>query len=265
VPKAAVHPVAEAISLFAIALVIGAISSALGLGGGVFFVPFLALSGMAASMQIAAGASLLAVASTGVSGSLAYARSGAINYRLVIGMLLPTAAAAWYGAFLSSAFSSRSLGAAFGVFLIYPALSMLLDWRPRITRAKGQPEDTIELRLVIVAAIGGAAAGFLAGLLGMGGGPLLVPLLVLVVGLTPREGAATSLLVMVPSAIAASMQHILAGNALVLPAAPLAAGALIGSQLGPRIAARIPHSVARRAFGALMLGVSARMIVESFS
>ncbi len=109
----------------------------------------------------------------------------------------------------------------------------------------------------------GATAGVLAGLLGVGGGILLVPFLVLAVGMTQHEAEATSLLVILPTALAASLalrrRHV--GD---LPIA-LAVGSIgaVGAIAGVMLALALDADVLRLVFAALLALVGARLIRDA--
>jgi uncharacterized protein len=103
----------------------------------------------------------------------------------------------------------------------------------------------------------------LAGLLGVGGGILLVPFLVLVVGMTQHEAEATSLLVILPTALAASvvLRRRRVGD---LPVA-LAVGAVgaVGGAAGALLALSLPADVLRTTFAVLLALVGARLVRDA--
>ena len=111
----------------------------------------------------------------------------------------------------------------------------------------------------IPAAVGlGLAAGVLSGVFGVGGGILFVPTLLLL-GLGQVEAAATSLLAIVPTAATGALRQRSYGN--LRPRAALVVGAvsIVGAELGVQLATRLDEDVIRRAFGALLLVVAARL------
>lgn len=108
-------------------------------------------------------------------------------------------------------------------------------------------------------ALVGALGGLLSGLFGVGGGILMIPLLVLIAGLDQRRAAATSLVAIVPTALAGSVTYGLNGEVDVLAAALLAVGGILGSLIGGRLLRRLPLGILRWLFIALLLLVAARM------
>ena len=121
--------------------------------------------------------------------------------------------------------------------------------------------STLGLLVLLIAF--GAAAGVLAGLLGVGGGILLVPFLVLVVGMTQHEAEATSLLVILPTAVAASLA-LRRRNVGDLPTA-LAVGLVgaVGAVAGVLLALALDADVLRLVFAALLAFVGVRLIGDA--
>lgn len=111
----------------------------------------------------------------------------------------------------------------------------------------------------------GALAGTLAGVLGVGGGILLVPFLVLAVGLTQHEAEATSLLVILPTAVAASLA-LRRRDVGDLPVA-LALGTVgaIGAVAGALLALALPADVLRSVFAVLLAIAGLRLVRDARS
>jgi len=109
----------------------------------------------------------------------------------------------------------------------------------------------------------GATAGVLAGLLGVGGGILLVPFLVLAAGMTQHEAEATSLLVILPTALAASVT-LRRRNVGDLPVA-LAVGLVgaAGAAAGALLALSLPGSALRFVFAILLAVVGIRLVRDA--
>jgi uncharacterized membrane protein YfcA len=112
---------------------------------------------------------------------------------------------------------------------------------------------------LLVAGLIGLAAGVLAGLFGVGGGILFVPTLTLVLGLTQIHAEATSLLAILPTAIAGAWRQRRYGNVRWRPALILGVAAVAGVEAGVQIAEALPEHVLRRLFGVLMLAVAAQI------
>ena len=108
----------------------------------------------------------------------------------------------------------------------------------------------------------GVLGGLLSGLLGVGGGIVMVPLLVLWARYGQRDAHAASLGAIIPISIAGIATYGIAGEVRVGPAVALAAGSIFGAQLGARLLARIDERVLKGVFGAFLLGVAVLMVVR---
>ncbi|MHB1354964.1 MAG: sulfite exporter TauE/SafE family protein [Anaerolineae bacterium] len=101
---------------------------------------------------------------------------------------------------------------------------------------------------VIVMVYFGLCLGLLTGLLGIGGGVLLLPTLVYLVGLRTRRAISTSLLMVWLTSIVAVVTHTLAGNVDLLLAVPLLFGGILGARVGSRLCVNLSGNWLRRAF-----------------
>ncbi len=111
----------------------------------------------------------------------------------------------------------------------------------------------------------GLAAGVIAGLLGVGGGVLFVPGLVIFLGLGQHQAEATSLLAIVPVAIVGTIRHDRYGNVQRRDAALLGMLSVAGAAAGVALANSLSGAVLRDAFAALMVFVAAQMAWRALS
>jgi uncharacterized membrane protein YfcA len=112
---------------------------------------------------------------------------------------------------------------------------------------------------ILLAIVLGAFAGVLAGLFGVGGGILFVPTLVFALGLTQLHAEATSLLAILPTALAGAWQQHRYGNVRWTQALVIGVVAIGGVEAGVVLAQALPEHVLRRLFGVLMLAVAAQL------
>jgi uncharacterized membrane protein YfcA len=112
---------------------------------------------------------------------------------------------------------------------------------------------------LLLAGLIGLVAGVLAGLFGVGGGILFVPTLTLVLGLTQLHAEASSLLAILPTAVAGAWRQRRYGNVRWRPALILGLSAIIGVEAGVQIAEALPEHALRRLFGVLMLAVAVQL------
>jgi hypothetical protein len=109
----------------------------------------------------------------------------------------------------------------------------------------------------------GVAGGVLSGLLGVGGGVIMVPLLVLWAGYGQRDAHAMSLGAIIPISIAGILTYGIAGRVNWLDAAALAAGAVTGASIGAGMLARIDERTLKIIFGCFLVAVSVTMGIRA--
>jgi uncharacterized protein len=230
----------------------GGLGALLGIGGGVFLVPFLN-SVVGVPIKIAIATSLMTVIATSSAVSAGTAGRNLINLKL--GMVLEIASAAG-GLAAGLAFrhlSERTLFIAFAVVTALIAVLMLtrLD-RPNVLDASIDPGtlggryfDDERGRLIVyrvkrlpVALTVSTAAGLVSGALGIGGGILKVPLLIAWCGVPMRAAAATSALMIGVTALASVPIQYAHGYIQAPLAAAAVLGVLVGSQAGLRFGVR---------------------------
>ena len=116
------------------------------------------------------------------------------------------------------------------------------------------------LELVELGALG-VASGFLAGLLGVGGGILMVPAMVLLMNFDQHVAQGTSLLVIIPAALTGSITHYRNGRLAPRDALFLAVGGVVGALIGSLLALSAPDIVLRRLFAGLLLVSGLRIML----
>ena len=110
-------------------------------------------------------------------------------------------------------------------------------------------------------AITGVVGGLLSGAFGVGGGILMVPLLINLAGMDQRRASATSLVAIIPAAIAGSLAYLVQGQVDILAALFLAIGGVVGAYFGTRLLHRLPLGLLRWLFVALLVVVAVRMLL----
>jgi uncharacterized membrane protein YfcA len=108
----------------------------------------------------------------------------------------------------------------------------------------------------------GVVGGLLSGLLGVGGGVIMVPLLVLWAGYRQREAHAMSLGAIIPISVAGILTFGIAGEVRWLDAAALALGAVVGARLGASLLARVEERPLKIAFGCFLVAAAIAMAVH---
>ena len=231
----------------ALLALMGASLGLLGGGGSILAVPIFVYV-LGAEPHAAIATSLVLVGATALVAALLHSRRGCVDARAGIIFALLASPASLLGAWATRFVPGRTLLFVFGLLMI--AVSLLM-WRGR-----REPEAGALRRGWPVLAASAAAVGFLTGFLGIGGGFLIVPALVLVMQMPMKRAVGTSLLVIALNSAVALYGH---RASLQLDTAILAAGlaALAGTFAGVEVARRIEPGLLRRAFAVfvLVLGV----------
>ena len=215
---------------FVIGLAAGLFGGLVGVGGGVIMIPLMVgLLGM--SQHRAHGTSLVALVFTGISGAVVYFQKGSVD--IVDSLLLAAAAifTASAGARYAHALPQWKLKRGFGGFLLLVSLIMLL--KPYIL---GQHHSaTVMARTGLLLATG-IFTGFLSGMMGVGGGTIMVPAMVLLAGIDQHTAQGISLLAMVPAGAVGAATHWKLGNVERSILYGLIPGILIGAYTGGLLA-----------------------------
>lgn len=114
---------------------------------------------------------------------------------------------------------------------------------------------------IIILLIIGLITGVMAGMLGIGGGLVVIPALVMVMGMSQQSAQGTSLAMMLPPiGILAAYNYYKAGHVDIKFALLLAFAFIIGSYFGSGIAVKLPQEVLKKIFGAFLLLVAVKML-----
>jgi uncharacterized membrane protein YfcA len=246
------------------AMMSGSLGSMLGIGGGVFLVPFLILV-VGLPFHQAAAVSLAAVIATSTAVSAATAGRHVINLRLGMVLEVATAAGGLAGGLTAQMLSPRVLQTAFGVVavLVAGAVARRAETPPlphdaetgllggRFTDDCTGERITYAVRHLPAGLIASFLAGNLSTLLGIGGGVVKVPVLVAWCGVPMRVAAATSAFMI--GVTATSGAAIYYGHGEMIPA--LAASAVLGTQIGSMIGLRVAARARARGLRLLLAGV----------
>jgi uncharacterized membrane protein YfcA len=252
---------------------IGTVAALTGIGGGVFIVPLLTLF-YALQPANAAGTSLTTIIFTAVAATLNYVRQKRIYYKTGLILAITTAPGAFLGAYLTTVLAARELGLIFGFFLIFVAMRMLIDLsriRSMYSNKGTAPceapicsdnellESTSRL---LTGATLSFFGGLASGLLGIGGGVLLVPIMTLVMEVPIHVATATSMFTMMFTSASGVTQHYMANHISLEYVLPLALGTILGAQLGAYTSKRLSAKYLRAIFGAMLLVVGIQMILK---
>lgn len=245
------------LALIAVGFAAGMLGALLGVGGGVILVPgLLFVTGL--SFHAAVGTSLVCVVATSVAASVVYLRRGQVELELAVELQLYTVFGAVAAGLLAARIPAGPLYLAFATLLATMAYRMWPRRRVATPVRHGRSAG---------AAVGAASvgAGALAGLLGVGGGILNVPILHLLVGLAFERAVATSVHIIGVTAAAAGLVYLARGDVDPAIAGVVLLGTLAGAGLAAVLGGRIrPHTL-QLGFALLLLYVAYRMAVRGIA
>jgi uncharacterized membrane protein YfcA len=209
--------------------VVSMIGSMSGIGGGVFMVPLFYHMGL--HIEKAVGTSLFIIVFNAISASISYWRRGLLKPRSWLLLALIMVPSSMIGAQIASVAPRALVKTVVALIVLVYGLNLML-------RGSGRSLG-VKLNNKILVPVAGVTAGLVAGLSGIGGGAILMPILISILGLPVHEAVATSMLSIVVTSASGSIVHIANGNVVFRIAIPFALGAVVGAQVGSAIASRM--------------------------
>ena len=259
----------ESIFMCLIFFITAAISSMIGIGGGVLYVPILLAFGF--PFYQAAAISLFIIMALSLSATLVYYRVQLVDWKLALTIEPLIAITALIGGYYSSFIQINGLKVLFALVLIFSGYFMIKPtkgirdrfitrWRWGYwTRKFGEEEYSVNLLLGLPIA---TLSGLTAGLLGTGGGATKVPLMVLLCGIPMKIAIGTSCFMVGITALSGFWGHYFAGHFEPKMALVLALVVFAGAQLGPRISIKIDKILLKRIYAIFLFLISAWMIIS---
>jgi uncharacterized membrane protein YfcA len=241
--------------LLIIGIVAGILGSLVGIGGGILISPALSLLGLAPSQV--ASTSLIAVSSTSISSTIAYARLRKIQYSIGLKLAIFSAPGAISGALISASISPLHFRLLFVLLLLATGLYLL--FRNSVLRQRKFDSEPVWIKVLFY--FGAFVAGLVSSIFGIGGGIIFVPLLVIIIRMNMSSAVPTSQLALMSTALVGTITHIIIGNPEYIYALLLSIGSFIGAQIGAKISARFNDSTLRYIFALLLMAVSIRFVL----
>ena len=275
----------NALLMIALGLLVGVLSGMFGVGGGFLTTPLLIFYGIPPSVAVASATTQITGAS--VTGVMAHARRGGVDLQMggvvvVGGMLGSLVGAAIFRALLASGQIDVVIGSLYVVLLGYIGALMLKDAltalgyvgqkaaasRPRHNRwVASLPLRwrfyTSGLYISPLAPLAlGFGAGMLTMLLGIGGGFILVPAMIYILGMPARVVIGTSLAIILVISAGSTMVHSLTTRSVdIVLAGLLLIGGVVGAQYGAVLATKLKPDFLRLALAVVILLVGLRMLL----
>jgi hypothetical protein len=240
----------------AIGVAAGILSGLFGVGGGIIMVPLL-VAWFALDQRRASATSLLAIVPIATASAAGYARNGNVDTSAGVLLLVGGIVGGQLGSRLLPRTRIATLQLWFGVLSLATAARLVIGGSSSALAGLGDVWEGVLLVLV------GMAAGMLAGLLGVGGGIIMVPGLVLLTGDDADTARGTSLLVVIFTALTATITNW--RNGLVEVRIALVAG-LVGAPaglVGAAVGQWLPERIALVLFAGLLAWSGIQMILRS--
>lgn len=240
-------------------LAAGLVAGMFGVGGGILLVPLLVLV-LGRPQHVAHATSLVAVTLAASAGVARFAIGGSVAVTGGIVMAVGAVAGAGLGAALLPKVEEGALRIVFAVALIGLALRFVLVGASGDAAAAGDFVPDLTLTMLALHALGGLVAGVASSVLGIGGGAVMVPLLVIGFGYGQHVAEGTSLAIIVPTALTGAIAHHRNGYTEWPVGLKLGVASVAGSLLGASIALALSPVTLGRLFGGLQLVVGVLML-----
>ncbi|WP_417049018.1 sulfite exporter TauE/SafE family protein [Ellagibacter isourolithinifaciens] len=274
-----VHFVAPAL----VGVLIGIASGLLGIGGGTVMVPIFRLAfGMSATMSTAT--SLFAIIPTSISGAISHVKGKTCIPALGIAAGLGGACLSPVGVWLAQLSPDWLVMLAAALIIGYSAINMFK--KAFKLRPAGQPatgvdaaaaasltssgdaaaaaptadDSSLSRKQLLQGAAIGLVAGLASGYVGVGGGFIMVPLMLSIIGIPMRKASGTSLIAVMILAIPGVIEQGIIGNINYLAGIAIVIGTIPGAVIGARLVTKVPERTLRLLFGCFLI-VAAVMLV----
>jgi uncharacterized membrane protein YfcA len=245
---------------------IGILASLTGVGGGVFIVPILTLF-FGFVVQAATGTSLTAIIFTAIASTINYAKQKRVYFRTGATLVVTTAPGAYIGASIADIMDERLLGVIFGVFLILVAArTVMTELRKKAEINKQQVKTDLELfhsgRIIVIGIGLSFFGGIASGLLGIGGGTLIVPIMAFALGMPIHYATATSMFTMIFTSISAVTKYYQSNRVDFSVALLFAAGSILGAQVGAYTSKKLSSRNLTLAFAIILVVAGINMLIK---
>lgn len=239
--------------LFFIGIIAGTIGSLVGLGGGIIIVPALlflqslGILGHSLEHQNIVAISLMAIIFTSLSSSISNYRNNKIDIKSGLIFFIGVGPAVILGTIASEYIDERQFYILFGLLMFLTTYLITIKDKIKPVKLKCnmirhcefdglQYEYSYNIYLGIIIS---AVAGFIAGLFGIGGGSIFVPMMLILFKFPIQVATATSMFIILMLSIVGSISHIFLGNIIISYVIFIGIGAYIGGAIGPIISSRV--------------------------
>lgn len=240
--------------LVAVGVAAGFLSGIFGVGGGILVVPGLVMIARM-DQRLAHGTSLAAVLPISLASLLTYWGHRQVDWPVAWWLAVGAVAGSIIGTRLLAVVSKRALGTIFASVLIISAIRLFIA-----THGDGRMALNAAAALGLIAI--GVATGALAGLMGVGGGVVMVPAMIVLFGLPSVIAKGTSLAVIIPTSMMGTIRNRSASN-VDLPAAMLVGCAgILSAVAGGFISVLLSDTMSNVLFAILLVAVAIQIVVQ---
>ena len=256
------------IILAGVFFVVSTLFSMLGMGGGIMYVPILLIAGY--TMETAPGISLILILATSLSALFTFSKNNMVDWKLALVIDPPTDIMAFVGGYFSAMVPESVLRGILAGILLIAGILMIKQKKAGELKIEKQGwwywhrtfngEDyTVNLPLVLTAT---AFIGVLSGMLGITGGIIKLPIMVLLCGVPMGVAVATSTVMVAVTALCGVLGHAANGTVDWRTGAILAVAAVVAGTIGSRISLKMDKSKLKRAFGVVVLLIAGKIIYQ---
>ncbi len=242
-----------------LSFVIAFVFSMFGQGGGSIYSPLLILLGF--PILLSTSTSLVLNLITSLSAGYIFYRQKMIDFKTSLIFSPGIAVGAFVGGALSQSVDTTALLWLFVIFLFAVGARMIYAYWER-NRVEGEPPRSFSTAMYILIAVVGLAVGFIAGLLGVGGGIVIVPFMVYVCKYPTKFAAGSSHLIISISAAAGILGHVTSHRLDVALILATGLAVLIGGNLGARVSMRVKPGMIKAGLGLIMWAFAIQLLVK---
>ncbi len=244
--------------LFPLIFTASLVLTMVGLGGGLIFSPLFIL--LQFPVHTAVSASLFLNGIAAISAAITYFRKKMVDVKIGLPLIISSSLFAPLGAYTTSRVNLRLFTGILAAVILLAALRMIFSKKP-----ESEVKKIATVHRIVGGGVIGMIIGFIAGLLGIGGGVFIVPLLIYVLRVPTKTAAATSIFIVVFSSFSGFLAHVSIARPdwkFILMAALFS---FAGGQVGSRIMAeKLKGPTIRKIFGGILLVFVLKLIQRVF-
>lgn len=228
-------------------------------GVGAAFVLIPVFTALGVELHEAMAVALLLNSLAMIIASYRYARKKLVLWKIGIPIIITSIIGAPIGAKLSYSVNNDLLRICFISFLFFAAAMMFFY---KSNKVKKEKKTILSLKVTIISSIFGLIVGFIGGLIGVGGGNIILPVLI-ALGIKPKEAIGTTALIVIFSSMSGFISHLGFGNLDMLFVVVTAGASIIGAVIGSWLMTnKLKPDVIKKILGTILIAVAVKMIIN---